>query len=205
MLYFASRPDQVFTAILHDAMEDLHHMLTEPDTDPGEAEEFWKANYPSAAKCFPLALAVYTIDRLLAASKDPTTIYRITDYHWLLLYDCLNTYCQVHNDFAREAAETVFPVGPYEIGEIDFDVIVDHYFWDTDFLLDGSTGAALGPEARETMGLSLEAFGISQKLVPHSEELNFEALRQAERANEGFMHEPEGARISKYPPEAKDE
>jgi hypothetical protein len=205
VLYFARRPDPVFTAILHDAVEDLHRILTEPDTDPEQPEQIWKADYPSAAKCFPLTLAVYTIDRLLAASKDPITIYRVTDYHWLLLYDCLDTYCEVHNDFAEGAAEKVFPVGPYEIGEIDFDAIVDHYFWDTDFLLDASTGAELGPEGRQIMGLSPEAFGISQELAPHSEELKFEALGQPEWESEALMEEPEGPRIPKYPPEAEDE
>lgn len=200
MLHFASRPDPVFTAILHNAIEDLHRILTEPDTDPAGAEEIWKGDYPSAAACFPLALAVYTIDRLLAASRDPITVYSVTDYHWLLLYDCLDTYCKIHNDYAEEAAEKVFPVGPYEIGEIDFDAIVDHYFWDTDFLLDASTGAEFGPDGRQVMGLSPEAFGISQKLVPHYEELKCEALADPEWGSESSTEASEKRRIPKYPP-----
>ncbi len=205
MLYFASRPDAVFTAILHDALEDLLQTLTDPDTDPAEAEELWKAQYPTAARCFPLPLAVYTLDRLLAASKDATTVYRITDYHWLLLYDCLKIYSAIHNDDAAEAEEKVFPVGPYAIGEIEFNALVDLYFWDVDFLLDADTGAGLGPEGRQQLGVSVEAFGISQQLVPHLDELKFETVAQWTDASEAWMDEPEGPRIPQYPPEAEEE
>ncbi len=205
MLYFANEPDAVFTAILHDAIEELQRTLAEPDTDLGEADDIWKADYPSAAQCFPLALAVYTLDRLLAASKDPLTVYRITDYHWLLLYACLKTYCEVHNDYAEEAASKVLAVGPYEIGEIDFPALVDNYFWDTDFLLDASTGAGLGPERRQQMDVGSEAFGISQKLVPHSDELKFDPVAQPPWGSEELGEAPEGPRIPTYPPEAEHE
>ena len=46
MLRFAQRPDPVFLAILHDALEDLQETLT--DADGG----FWPAQYPTAARCF---------------------------------------------------------------------------------------------------------------------------------------------------------
>ncbi len=111
MLYFASRPDSVFTAILHDALEDLLRTLTEPETAPGEAEGIWNADYPSAAQCFPLALAVDTLGCLLAASEEPTTVCRLTDYHWLLLYACLETYCDVHNKYARGGGGSGVPGG----------------------------------------------------------------------------------------------
>ncbi len=205
MLYFANKPDSVFLAILHEALEDLQRILTDPDTDPQQAEEIWKADYPYASECFSLALAVYTIDRLLAASKDPVTVYRITDYHWLLIYDCLHTYCEIHNDYAGESPERVFSVGPYEIGEIDFDAIVDHYFWDTDFLVDDSTMASVGPEGRQIMGVSDEAFGVSQRLVPHFGELRFEAVGEPRGGHEPLMEEPKGRRVAKYPSESDEE
>ncbi len=205
MLYFARRPDAVFTAILQDALEELHWTLTEPETDPKDAEDIWNADYSSAAKCFPLRLAVDTLDRLLAASQNPTTLYRLTDYHWLLLYACLKTYCAVHNDYAVEAADQMFPVGPYEIGAIDFIALVDRYFWDTDFLLDAATAAALGPEGRQQLGLSLEAFGISQQLVPHPEELKCEPVEPPPWGSEDSGEALNGPLIPRYPPEAEEE
>jgi hypothetical protein len=200
MLYFANKPDPVFTAILHAALEDMHGMLVDPEADPADAERYWQAQCPLASRCFPLALAVYTMDRLLAASKDPITVYRITDYHWLLLYDCLDAYCEVHSDYAKENPEKLFPVGQYEIGEIAFGDIVDQYFWDTDFLAEASTVEGLGPEGRQVLGLSHEAFGIAQKLVPHYDELKFEALAESEGGGELLSEGWEGHRIPKYPP-----
>ncbi len=200
MLYFAKKPDPAFTAILHAALEDMHGMLVDPGTDPGDAERYWQAQCPLASKCFPLALAAYTIDRLLVASQDPITVYRITDYHWLLLYDCLGTFCEVHNDCVEENPEKVLPVGQYEIGEIEFGDIVERYFWDTDFLTEASTVEGLGPGGRQVMGLSHEAFGISQGLVPHSDELRFEALAEPEWWTAPLTEGSEGHRIPKYPP-----
>ena len=82
MLCFAKKPDPVFTAILHAALEDTHGMAVDPGTDPADAERYWQAQCPLASKCFRLALPVYAIDRLLVASQDPITVYRITDYQW---------------------------------------------------------------------------------------------------------------------------
>jgi hypothetical protein len=200
MLYFANKPDPAFTEILHAALEDMHGMLVDPGTDPADAERYWQAQCPLASKCFPLALAVYTIDRLLVASRDPITVYRITDYHWLLLYDCLGTFSDIHNDCVEESAEKVFPVGQYEIGEIAFDDILDRYFWDTDFLTEASTVEVLGPGGRQVMDLSQEAFGIAQGLVPHFDELKFEALPEPEWGSEPSAEGSKGHRFSKYPP-----
>jgi hypothetical protein len=201
MLLFANRPDPVFTAILHEALEDLHEQLTDPQTDPSDAEEIWKAEYPCASECFSLPMAVYTVDRLLAASKDPTTVYRLTDYHWLLLYDCLRTFCALHNDYTRESSDDTCPVGPYKIGAIDHGEIVDHYFWDTDFLVDDTTVNGLGPEGRAVMGLSDEAFGIAQKLPPHAHEMQFEVVTVPEWGEEPLVEGPYELRIPTYPGE----
>jgi hypothetical protein len=164
MLRFAQPPDAVFLAILHDALEDLQETLTDL-----EAED-WPALYPLAARCFSPDLARTTLAQLLTASRAPA-LYQLTDYHWLLLYDGLRVYCTVHNDYAGEASTQTLPVGPYQIGPINFDAVVDQYFWDTDFLLDGSTLASLSPEGRKTMDVADEVFGIAQGLPPHPDEL----------------------------------
>jgi hypothetical protein len=200
MLYFANKPGPVFTAILHEALQDLYWMLVDPAGAEVEAEEYWQAQCPLASQCFPLPLAVSTVDRLRVASQDPVTVYRLTDYHWLLLYDCLDTFCQVHNDFAKDKRAKVFPVGPYEIGQIDFGDLVDRYFWDTDFLVEASTVEGLGPEGRQGLGLSPEAFGIAQQLLPHDDELQLEALAEPEWGSAPVTEAPAGRRVPRYPP-----
>ena len=124
----------------------------------------------------------------------------MTDYHWLLLYDCLRVACAIHNEDAQEAPTTTLPVGPYQIGPIDFDAVVDRYFWDTDFLLEGPTLAGLGPEGRQSMGVADEVFGIAQGLPPHSEELKLTPWAGPGWEEPGEEDKAGGPVIPEYPP-----
>ena len=193
MLRFAQPPDAVFLAILDDALEDLQETLTDL-----EAED-WPTLYPLAAPCFGPALARNTLQELLPASRAPA-LYQLTDYHWLLLYDGLRVYCTVHNDYAPEAPTQTLPVGPYQIGPIDFDAVVDQYFWDTDFLLDGPTLAGLGPEDRQGMGVADEVFGIARGLPPHPDELKLTLWAESGWEEPGEQGEAVGPVIPEYPP-----
>ena len=60
---------------------------------------------------------------------------------------------------------------------IDFDALIDTYFWDTDFLMDAESFARLSGEAKTNLGFSPSVFGVTQGLAPHPEEL---VLRRAE-------------------------
>jgi len=193
MLRFAQPPDAVFLAILHAALEDLQETLTDL-----EAED-WPALYPLAARCFSADLARTTLAELLTASRAPE-IYQLTDFHWLLLYDCLRAYCAIHSDYAQEVATKSLPVGPYQIGPIDFDAVMDQYFWDTDFLLDGPTLASLSPEGRKTMGVADEVFGIAQGLPPHPDELTLTAWAEPGWDESGEEDDAVGLVIPEYPP-----
>jgi hypothetical protein len=60
---------------------------------------------------------------------------------------------------------------------IDFDALVDLYFWDTYFLMDAELFARLSPDEKASLGFSPSAFGVVQGLAPHPDEL---VLRRAE-------------------------
>ncbi len=196
MLRFATKPDGVFTDILHASLGGMRDMLADLDTD---AEPFWTAQYPNAAYCFTVRGAVSVLDQLLIASRD-LQVYQLTDYHWLLLYDCLRVYCDIHNDEVKGAPQGALPIGPYRIGPIDFDALVDVYFWDTDFLLDHITLAGLGPEGRENLDISDEVFGIAQGLPPHPQELKIIPWDEPEWDKE--EEQPQGPLIPEYPPDS---
>jgi hypothetical protein len=59
-----------------------------------------------------------------------TRLYQLTDAHRLLLYECLDGYCQMVN----EMLDLSCLHERYGIGLIDFDLLVEHFFEDTDFL-----------------------------------------------------------------------
>jgi hypothetical protein len=131
MLYFAHKPDAVFIAILHAAVE------SESESIKGFAErdlDLWEGCYPESSRYFTSGAGFHILTEMYCAIRDPI-VYRPTDYHWLLLYEVLQNYCVIHNDLAPAAPKGWRPVGEFKLREIDFDALVELYFWDTDFLL----------------------------------------------------------------------
>ena len=211
MLRFESVPDPVFTAILHECLgwtcDDLEYFTETYRPSKGdlrERDEFYRATYPRTARFFRRKEALELVERLLSASKEPT-LYQITDYHWLILYEALKAYCDDHNDMARDSEGGMLPVGPYEIGEIDFDYIVDRFFWDVDFL-EGEGLLDLTPDLRRRqLGISDEAYSIAAGLKPHPDELRMIPWTEPgwEAADE--VAGPESGRIPVYPPNDADD
>jgi hypothetical protein len=141
MLYFARKPDRIFTAILHTALESEGESIT----GFGNDVDLWEACYPENSRYFEAASCLEALTQLFCASRDPI-IYCPTDYHWLLLYEVLQNFCVIHNDLAPVAPKGWRPVGEFKLSEIDFAALVDIYFWDTDFLIAPMPGSSRQPE-----------------------------------------------------------
>ncbi len=131
MIYFRHKPDEVFTAIVRAAIErerrKLAAVIARHDLDA------WETCYPHASRRFTLLSVLPAFERLLEAGQG-STVYRITDSMWLLLYECLANFCAELNDVAPDQPDGVLAVGDVSLAEIDFDALVALYFWDTDFL-----------------------------------------------------------------------
>jgi len=154
--------------------------------------EEWREAYPLSAACFTPELARETLLDLGAKLRLPEE-YVPTEYHWLLMYECLQTLIEVLNDdplsslvaqlttlvTAQDALYLSLPTQGKRGARfpIDFDTLVDTYFWDTDFLLDAEHFARLDPDAKASLGFSPSVFGVIQGLAPHPAEL---VLRKAE-------------------------
>ncbi len=117
--------------------------------DVSEDHEAWAAAYPLSSACLTRELA----QRVLLArldTLDAPALYVPTEYHWLLMYECLKEHLALFNDapvpsvvtrlrtLARDQ-DTVYlhlpkrPRGTAGVW-VDFDEFIDGYFWDTDFL-----------------------------------------------------------------------
>jgi hypothetical protein len=206
MLRFEVPPDKVFLAILHAALalqKDYVEMLME--TEDGPASRWWPVTEPLLARFFDPPTAVHLIGRLLAASRE-RQVYQLTDYHWLMIYRCLETFCDLHNDEAGTDPSGRTEVGPYSLGPIDFDAIVDRFFWDTDFLI-GPELLNLSPDQRaRQLGFSDEAFSIAAGLAPHASEIEIRPWgHDDDRAwhVEDERFPPDGI-IAAYPPQDPD-
>jgi hypothetical protein len=177
MLQFQRPPDVLFQAILRDSMSysiDLIKDLIENNQyDEARAREEMKGFCPAVAKVFPPSLARTTLLNLRGCLDRPE-LYYLNNYHYLLLYDVMDFYADIHNDIVaeskskKERKESSF-VDPFYVETIDMDGIVELYFYDIDFLTDAETMLNIPAWFRKTF--SPETFGLSQGMLPHAEEL----------------------------------
>jgi hypothetical protein len=164
MLRFQYPPDSIFLDILHRAIEEVLWWLELTEYD----QEAFSNSYCQSAKCFHPKLAQKTLKQLLRASK-AKSLYQLTDYHWLLLYEALWRFCELFNDEPKEIAPTL--AKQYGINEIAFHELIDWYFWDTDFFASPDSLINIREDSRKQMGFGEEAFGVVQRWVPHPEEI----------------------------------
>jgi hypothetical protein len=169
----------------------------------------WREAYPLSAACFTPELARETFLDLVAKLRLPEA-YVPTEYHWLLMYECLQGLIEVLNDdplpslvaqlttlaTAQDALYLSLPARAKDVAgfHIDFDALVDTYFWDTDFLLDAETVAQLGADAKARLGFSASVFGVTQGLAPHPDELVLRRAEEDEPRSESEQEEDEELR-----------
>jgi len=163
MIYFQCRPDEVFNLIVEEALEiALDQMRVLNDTD-------WESLGTFSSRCLPRLVALKCFEDLLSAHRS-RDVFRLSDYLWLLLYESLAAYCEIHNDLAQDSPGGRVAVGEYRIPAIDCDGLCEVFFWDMDFA-PFPEGMIPGAELRKAMGMSGQVFGISTGLQPHSSEL----------------------------------
>jgi hypothetical protein len=101
MLRFQRPPDVVFQAILRDSMsysiDFIKDLIEDNDFDESRAREDMKEFYPAMVKVFTPSLARTTLIKLRKC-LDRSEIYHLNDYHYLVLYDVMDFYADIHND-----------------------------------------------------------------------------------------------------------
>lgn len=178
MLRFQNPPDKIFTAMLGKSIDIIIDQLREIINSRSEGDirgNGLENLMPAACRVFTPETALKILEKLLICHRS-RDMYRLNNYHYLLLYDTLFHYCEIHNDMVRTAAngrekEEVSDLGGFHVERINFDDLIAMYFYDIDFLMDTDTMIKLGLEKRNMLGIHTETFGISQGLVPHPEEL----------------------------------
>ena len=183
MLRFENPPDTVFQAILRNSLDfvvdDIAAMPDLHQNDEFLIKEDFNNTYQLMAKVFTPRLALATLKRLRDCLDRPE-IYYLNDYHYLLLYEALECYVVIHNDAMaisrtkKDRRETSF-VDPFYIEYIDFEDVVDLFFFDIDFLTPAEAILNMPPEIKQSF--NPEAFAISQGMMPHPEELELKLDR----------------------------
>jgi len=174
MLYFRTKPDPVFMVLIDQALqrelEFFRRISSENDL------EIWFVEYPNLERIFTPYSAMVTLEDLLRAHAH-ATVYRPTDFHWLVIYECLKNYCLWHNDRLSESEEPFLWVQAYRFGYLELESILERYFWDQDFLtlppsdLDEPT-CGCSPTNPEAKG------DLSRGLRPHPSHLRFTVVKE---------------------------
>ena len=204
MLRFASPLTPAATAIFVMCLDLAADEVSDVDL-PGA----WQEAYPRSATCFTPALAQATLLALVDKLRQPEE-YVPTDYHWLLMYECLQRQIEALNAdplpplvnlltalaTAQDALYLTVPARSQDGADfrIDFDALVDMYFWDTDFLLDAEQFARLNPNAKASLGFSPSVFGVIQGLAPHPDELELRRAEESTPTSESEQEEDKGLR-----------
>lgn len=170
MIRLATKPDRIFSDLLDSAITQIvqDYLTSENARDQ---EDWLCASMPRAARFFT---APQAREQLIALQKiyHDDRLYEVTKYHWLLLYECLETFAQGFNEQ---------PVGwlaqKYGIEKIDFHRLVELFFWDTSFLMDHL--ARMSRQETRTMLIWPESVGLAAGFKTHPDELAFTLCDQA--------------------------
>jgi hypothetical protein len=181
MIVFQDAPAAIFLAIVDEALAHVRevHLLRHRTgyrptrAERRELEESYRDLFPELVPLFTRRELVGVIDRLRRANRDERRRYELTDYHWLALHACLQVYCDLHNDGA-----TGDQVGPYEIEHIDFDAVVERFFFDTDFLM-GATLLAAEEAAPGQLSVTRQAWKSAAGLRPEAKDLRLRVVRRS--------------------------
>ena len=204
MLHFQMRPDRVFLAILHEALQRTREALdfapayTPTHEDHAEMDGHYRALYSEITRFFARRELFEVLDRLLGASQQPT-IYEITDYHWLVVHACLEVFCDLHND---NALGSDGEVGPYIIDTIDFEALVTRFFVDTDFRL-GSVLLQAEERKPGRVQATRQAWKIAAGLKPDPDDLQILPVARGEEEiwppDSDERRVPESGYVGPYP------
>lgn len=193
MLRWANYPDAVFYELVSDALEFTEEIIGTDGPSDYDAIASYGDAMPRCAKIFQLEQIRPLLIQIRNAHRDATTMYQCTDYHWLVLYEALGFFLELSSN------EGPIKAGPYRIKNVEWNAILDHYFWDLDFTIDEIKDAS--EFVKSQMGVSPETWGLVSGFKPHPEEI---ALRPSGDWGPGPFpagRGPRSGRIATYPPQ----
>jgi len=150
MLYFATQPDPVFTAIVDAALATAATWVDIP--------ECWQTFAHHVVDGFPRHEEPRAALTKLHAAHRSSAVHRMSHFYWVLFYDCVSAYVRAHNGRISRPhiidAEQIPAIGPFRVGPIDLSSVVATYCWDLDFFPDGVGDPSLShpPVTHRTRG-----------------------------------------------------
>jgi hypothetical protein len=135
VLAFATRPDPVFSAFVDLAIENCLDYCREFQDSMRlrlSDDEGWVSVYPLISSHFTPETAISALTDLKMC-WNATGMYMPTEFHWLVLYEALKHLSEDINDGAGWFSDPAMRVGAYRIETVNFGLLIDTFFHDTDF------------------------------------------------------------------------
>jgi len=170
MLYFASKPDRMFNDIIRKSLELSIDELKDPDMEDWDVLSCY---LDQTVNIFERKELLEVYEKLLDAHLS-LALYKVTDYHFLLLFDSILQAVEYHNDMWRNERKCLFT--GTAVHEIDMDSISDIFFWDTDFLIDSGDFDSMAPDVKQKLCVNKELFGVVHGMKPHAEEISISVM-----------------------------
>jgi len=165
VLNFQSNPDIIFTEILNDAFDFGIAWIK-------DVPESYENMFPNACRNFSRDFAIKTLEDLKQYNKSEK-LWMLNDYHFILIYDCLEEFCANKNDAGLDTGKPVYKIKEYKVYKLDFEYLIDAYFWDTDFLIEQEAFLNANTNIKEQLNIDPNTFGVVTGLKPHPTELKF--------------------------------
>ena len=175
MLYFRTKPDPVWIVFVDQALrwvlDEIRKISASNDSHA------WLIGYPDLGRIFTPYSALITLEALVVANG-ATMVYRLNDYHCLLVYECFKNYGLWHNDELEAQSIPYTVIGGYRFGSIEVETITERFFWDDDFitLLCGDTGDVEEPHWCSRVKPSNP--DLAYGLCPHPDQLKLTVVEE---------------------------
>jgi hypothetical protein len=170
VIRFSCKPDAVFSDVLNQAIERTADAYLSFE-DARDQEDWLCACMPRSARFFTGQEAKQQLMALRQAHND-SRLHDISRYHWLLLYECLETFAQ---EFNEQPAGTLS--GRYGIQRLHFRRLVRRFFWDTAFLEEA--GAKMTRAQSQPIVIIPETLGLFAGFKHHPDELTIQPCELA--------------------------
>lgn len=181
MLRFAQKPDAAFTAIVGNALEYALGLMTEEGAENCGL-------HSDIAEWFGVERLIKATENLIEAHRSEK-IYMPTGYHFFILNEFISLSVELHNEVASEKGSGMVGKG-FEMSCIDYDTILELFFWDDDFKMRPQVYDLLPRTMKNNQwGVHEETFGIANRFMPSDEDLE---LKESDQISQGLDYYVKG-------------
>jgi len=174
MLRFSRKPDKIFTEILESSFELVIDTIEENCSDDN-----LDCFLPHAARNLSKETTIEVLRELIKHNR-ASGLWELNNYHYTLIYDILEMFCELMNEVAENSGEPILTLDRYKIREIDFERLIDLYFSDTDFLITPEAMAIMPAEVKKQLGIDEETWGVAMGMTVHPEELKIKLYEKGD-------------------------